>query len=181
MPNPQSNYAPRCPECQIYSEKYVMFQNDWYWQCPKCKIDVDNPPTKKKDTLDKYLSKADVSSGTAISYSKITPGEIDLYTGTIVCPNFAVNSNFHTMGISGGEMQIQFDIMFKPSGMRHTVLELETFPMAYGMNPTEEDMWKSLMHHLMPGQMVLNVDDAKEMYASYYLKKTYPGVTVSFV
>lgn len=182
MANPQSTFPPRCPECFVESIKFVMFQNDWYWQCPKCKMDVDNPP-KGKDykTLKEEAKKNDIYSY-KVSYSNPSYlQEIDLHTGTISCSSFGMSSNFHTAGISNGEMQIQFEVVFKPSGMKHTIKELEVFPMTYGFQPTEEDMWKALMNHLMPGQLVFNIDDAKEMYASHYLKKTYPGVTVSFV
>ena len=36
-----------CPLCGRSCEKYILFRHEWYWRCPSCKIDADDPKHAK--------------------------------------------------------------------------------------------------------------------------------------
>lgn len=176
MANPTSQYK-SCPVCSRECEKYFMFHINWYWRCPTCKIDADNPPprdysspkpeVKKQRSWDDEPTDPRIMSMGGLSFSTtITALPSNCKMATIM-----TTKNFQNA--DEGDVKIHADV--NDNGFASTEVFQEKFPISAMNNGHEDEMWEDLARSVLQGVLYFNVDEIKSEYLKLRLSQRYPN------
>jgi len=167
-----------CPKCGKKCEKCVLFQHEWYWRCPNCKIDADS----YKESNKRY-SDADYWGNETTQEWKLskTIREFDISS----CSITNIITTRDSAGNEVAEVTIRVSYTIIPQPIFSTPTE-EIFKESFHMGPknggTEHDMWIDVANLVLKSTTLIyfQIDEIKKEYLVFALKKKYPFDTVQF-
>lgn len=170
-----------CPVCSAKCEKSFLFLHEFYWKCPRCKIDADDPKYGVPKTKPIKAWDDEMTDPAFKSYSKLANalGGSFHKTQLVEFPvtGCAMTTIMSTRDpITGVE---KADVKITSSGLVDGIgkMELfqETFEMTQGNTGTEDSMWEDLYIKILFMSLSFSIDHIKEEYLKLRLQQRYPN------
>lgn len=176
-------FAKWCPICTAKCEKVFLFQHEFYWKCPKCKIDADDP---KYSTIKSKPVKAWDDEQTEPKYSMSGYGiSSAARLGVATHLKFPVKDCEITSKMTTTDPitgVVKADIKIMASGIMNGVGRIEvfqeTFEPSIKNTGTNDEMWEDISLKVLRSIFAVSVDDIKKEFLVTRLQQRFPHSTL---
>jgi hypothetical protein len=161
-----------CPVCGRSCEKYIMFQHEWYWRCPSCKIDADNPPKAQLKPPKAYVKAHDDEMTDPAFRGMYSSVILDFQADDCMMNNIMITNDPHT---GNPTAEIKIAAQGRVNGIPKVEIFTEIFNVSPGCPGFENELWEELAVRVLHLNFAANVHDVKIEYLKSRLGHNYPN------